>query len=117
MKRINLTQHQSTPAQNCIDLTSSSLKKLKSLLTFTSIPDALEMKSRASLIVALAKKAEAKQAMIGGAPYFMSYLELALKKQNIQPLYAFTKRESREFAVDGKNEKRTIFTHIGYVKC
>ena len=54
--------------------------------------------------------------MIGGAPFFMSYLETALKSANIRPLYAFTARDSVDAEqADGSVKKVAVFKHIGFV--
>ena len=54
--------------------------------------------------------------MIGGAPFFMSYLETALKSASIRPVYAFTARDSVDIEQeDGTVKKTAIFKHMGFV--
>lgn len=55
--------------------------------------------------------------MIGGAPFFMSHLEVALKRANIRPVYAFTARDSVDIKQeDGSVKKTAIFKHMGFVE-
>ena len=49
--------------------------------------------------------------MIGGAPYLMAELEMALGWVGIIPLYAFSVRVSSE--KDGV--KTSVFRHLGFV--
>lgn len=57
------------------------------------------------------------QVMIGGALFLMPHLERELKALHIQPLYAFTKRESVEKTLpDGSVEKVAVFHHAGWVQ-
>ena len=56
------------------------------------------------------------KAMIGGAPYLMSELEKELWYRGIEPVYAFTKRESVESVDENGNVTKTaIFKHAGFV--
>ena len=56
-------------------------------------------------------------AMIGGAPYLMGPLEQALKENNIDPLYAFSKRISSEYVdEEGNVRKEMVFKHLGFVE-
>lgn len=54
--------------------------------------------------------------MIGGAPFFMRYLEVALLDQSVEPVYAFTCRETKEITVDGGLQKTSVFRHVGFVR-
>lgn len=114
---VNLTQHQATEAQKEAGVVESICPSVVNiLLTFDSIPTKQEMKSRAGDLVLLAIDSGAKEAMIGGAPFFMSTLEKALKDAEIKPLYAFSKRESvDEPQEDGSVRKTTVFNHLGFV--
>lgn len=117
---INLTQHpaaQEQALQGVFDFEGLQLQALKKALTFEGIPSKEEMRLRALLLAEMAKRAGVQKAMIGGAPYFMSALEKALKDVGIQPLYAFSVRESIEKTLpDGSIQKVNIFKHLGFVE-
>ena len=115
---LNLTQHDSTPEQRNQGVVEPSDKQLiRDLLTFNSIPSKEEMAEKASKLAAVAVNEKCGSAMIGGAPYFMSALEAALKEQRIKPLYAFSVRESVDVAqADGSVRKMAIFRHLGFVE-
>lgn len=140
MSIINLTQHQATPEQvaaGVFDLPTILRGYLSELLTFDAIPSAEEIKARANDIAIMAamlargadraeeadgavaendRGALARYAMIGGAPYLMAPLEIALCDNEIQPLYAFSVRESVEQEQpDGTVRKINIFRHAGFV--
>lgn len=54
--------------------------------------------------------------MIGGAPFFMSYLEKALEQAKITPVYAFSERVSVDVEKeDGSVVKTAVFKHLGFV--
>ena len=56
------------------------------------------------------------RAMIGGAPYLMAELEKELWRLGIEPVYAFSRRESVESTdAEGNVTKTAIFKHIGFV--
>ena len=112
---INLTQHQATTDQlavGVVDLTGQQLALVKTLLTFDEISTESEMKERAYQIAEIARK-HGVAAMIGGAPFFMSYLERALHKAGVTPFYAFSKRCVIKDE-DGVKE-RVVFKHEGFV--
>lgn len=121
-KIINLTQHKAAPDQSAagvVDLEEPYRTKLKELLTFDVLPTASEIYTIASMIALMANKRmpDVKNAMIGGAPFLMSSLEFALNTYGIDPLYAFSVRESvQETMPDGSIEKTTVFRHIGFVE-
>lgn len=51
--------------------------------------------------------------MIGGAPYFMSYLEREGKNRGVEVLYAFSTRD----VTDGDDGRKIVtFRHLGWVK-
>lgn len=55
--------------------------------------------------------------MVGGAPFFMRYLEEALEAAKIRPVYAFSVRDSEEQKqADGSLKKTTVFNHLGFVE-
>lgn len=122
MTIVNLTQHNATNDQIDagvfnVDYDHNELDYLRSLLTFDSIPTIEDMQQRADEIAKIALRTNAKKAMIGGAPFFMGYLETALKSVGIQPLYAFSQRVSVETtAEDGTVTKQNVFKHIGFVE-
>lgn len=116
---INLTQHPATPEQKeagVLDLDDTTGLMLKTLLTFEEIPTAKDLLLRAQQIAVIAKGTFAKKAMIGGATFFMIYLHVALMREGITPVYAFSRRESVEERLpDGTVKKSSIFKHIGFV--
>jgi hypothetical protein len=136
MSIINLTQHLATPEQvaaGVFDLPPNLRGDLAALLTFDAIPSVEEIRSRAydiaTMAALIADRAEevdgadndrggfALQAMIGGAPYLMASLESALRDQGIEPVYAFSVRESVEKTLpDGSVQKTNVFRHVGFVK-
>ena len=114
---LNLTQHSASIEQieaGLFDLRSEDRKILVSLLTFLEIPSKEEMVTRATSIAQLVHDhyPNVDGVMIGGAPYFMSTLEGALMHHKLNPVYAFSIRES----VDHPNgAKMSVFKHVGFV--
>lgn len=111
---LNLTQHKASEEQVSVGVFEPSEKdkeKIKKLLTFEKLPDPNEMKERAKKIVKIAEKYKKIRVMIGGAPYFMPYLEKELIRNNFVPLHAFTKRVVKE--ENGK--KISVFKHEGFI--
>ena len=127
-KIINLTQHAATKDQQkagVVDIADSDLLAgLHDALTFQDPPSKEELDNRARYIAELACLAFSEdgnthptEAMIGGAPFFMSHLERALKAIHIRPLYAFSRREVVETkAEDGGVQKTAIFKHIDFIE-
>lgn len=119
MTVINLTQHTATPEQvaaGVVDLDGAAREQLTELLTFDHAPDPLEIRRRAAAIAGIAAESGADAAMIGGAPYLMPALEIALADRGIVPLYSFTRRESVERREpDGSVRKVAVFRHRGFV--
>jgi hypothetical protein len=120
---LNLTQHKATPDQidaGVIDLPEEERAELQRLLTFDTVPDSYEIADRADAIASFARKMTSgvfSQAMIGGAPYLMSSLEWYLKGAGIEPVYAFSVRESvEEIAPDGSVRKVNVFKHAGFIQ-
>lgn len=136
---INLTQHSMTEEQykyNNEDLLEIKFKPyngtsvgspdyIKRLLNFDTIPSKKEIMDRAVALAAYASGLlnQAKNdddklfALIGGAPYLMGPLEEMLKNEGIQPLYAYSQRESIEtINADGTVVKTAIFKHKGYIE-
>lgn len=115
---INLTQHLATHEQleaGVIDLEYNTSLKLKKLITFDTLPSQHDLSERAKFVAMLAHSTGAKKAMIGGAPFFMSHLEKALKEQGITPYYAFSERVCSEKFKDGKIIKVNEFKHLGFI--
>ena len=127
---INLTQHAASPeqiTQGVTDLQGEQRDALVHLLTFSELPDVQEILDRASDIAELAcynglgdpdgDSPMPHQAMIGGALWLMAPLAEELKVRNIQPLFAFSLRESSEIAMpDGSVRKTMVFRHVGFVE-
>lgn len=115
---LNLTQHTETKEQAQAGvITLDNHEQVKSLLTFDFLPSKETLKSRAEEIAYLCTQNGAKKAMIGGAPFFMSALEKALKERGITPVYAFSRRESvEEQGKNGEVIKKNIFVHLGFVE-
>ena len=120
---LNLTQHAASAEQieaGVIDMIGRDLESLKALLTFEELPSADEIDRRASEITRLAKDAlfgqPERKAMIGGALWLMAPLSFYLKAAGINPVFAFSKRESVEKVIDGKTVKTNVFKHVGFVE-
>ena len=121
IKIVNLTQHQPTVEQiaSGVETLDEKQEIIKKLLTFNELPvDKEELKERAIRLANIAKEEGVYEyAMIGGAPYLMSYLEKSLKNLGIQPLYSFSKREVIEKKQDnGEIQKISFFKHIGWIE-
>ena len=120
MKILNLTQHQATPHQienGVVELDATTKEWLTSLLTFDTLPTAEDIEYRASAIARNTRMLGYDKAMIGGALWLMSSLEKHLKINNIQPMYAFSVRESVEtINDDGSVKKQNVFKHIGFIE-
>ena len=119
---LNLTQHKVTQDQlsaGVVDMAIDNQKLLQALLTFDDMPDENILRSRAYHIATLVKNhyQNFSHAMIGGAPFFMRYLESALRTVEVKPLYAFSKRITVETVQpDGQTVKTSIFKHEGFVE-
>jgi hypothetical protein len=118
MTILNLTQHAASQAQlNNGVIEPIDKEQVQKLITFDTIPTGSEMRFRAKILAQIAKESGASAAMIGGAPYFMSTLEDALMNVNIEPVYAFSVRESQEVVQpDGTIQKVSVFKHAGFVR-
>lgn len=136
---VNLTQHEMTGDQyklndeNLVEIkfkpyngiSKGSADYVKHMLNFTSLPTKEDIIYKATALADYASGLlnQAKNdgdklfALVGGAPYLMGALETALKERGIQPLYAFSQRESVETKnADGTVVKTAVFKHIGYVE-
>jgi len=113
--RINLTQHNASPEQECTE--PKNKKMVQKWLTFDTLPTLEEAQSRAWMLAQIAAEEGATEAMIGGAPFLMASLEHALTAHGIVPMYAFSVRESIETVnADGSVSKLAVFQHRGFVK-
>lgn len=118
---INLTQHLASVeqvAEGVIDAGVSERLQLRELLTFKEMPKRGEMLQRAGRIADFIRRSDVdlpRLAMIGGAPWFMPTLEKVLRFRGIVPLYAFSRRMSKEVVVGGHIRKTTVFQHEGWL--
>lgn len=136
---LNLTQHAATADQlaaGVFDLPPARRADLQSLLTFGELPDEQEILARAEQIAGLAAMYASSEdhavddgllpegdaggfalhAMIGGALWLMAPLAAALREQGIEPVFAFSTRETEEhLQPDGSVRKVMIFRHAGFV--
>lgn len=118
MKILNLTQHAASADQIVAGVVEPADKGfVQALITFDEMPSAVELRLRAEKLAQHAKAAGVEAAMIGGAPYFMAPLEAALRRAEVKPLYAFSRRESKEHVLpDGSIKKTQVFRHAGFVE-
>ena len=113
MKILNLTQHLASQEQIEEGVVEPKNKDfVKELLTFDELPTKEEIQKRATELTKIAMNEGYKKVMIGGAPYLMGMLELTLKSQGIQSVYAFSKRVS----IEKDGVKTSVFKHIGFVE-
>lgn len=139
MATMNLTQHAATADQiaaGVFDLPAAVRADLQSMLTFGELPDEQEIRSRAEQIAGMAAMCAsgedradddgalpagdaggfALHAMIGGALWLMAPLADALREQGIEPVFAFSVRETEEQKqADGSVRKDAVFRHAGFV--
>jgi hypothetical protein len=121
---LNLTQHIGTEEQGVIEPKREDKARIQELLTFDRIEDTTSdaMFDKAQELAKIAKSYDRDGldnrmgAMIGGALYFMTFLEMALAENGITPMYAFTKRVTEEVP-DGNGgvKKTSVFKHGGWV--
>lgn len=130
MNIINLTQHEATPDQmaaGVTDMQKQEREALSDALTFDKLPSSDEIRDRAEWIAELAvhnglggdygDDPHPDQAMIGGAPWLMGPLCDALRQRGIDPVFAFSVRETQEsHQTDGSVRKVNVFRHTGFVR-
>ncbi len=118
MRILNLTQHAATQDQVASGVVEPADKHLvQALITFDALPDAMELRAKATALAQMAAYDRFDTVMIGGAPFFMAPLEKALRERNIKVLYAFSQRESvDEMQKDGSVRKTHVFRHAGFVE-
>ena len=116
---INLTQHKATDEQiraGVVDPMPELKAKIRQALTFDALPSQAEIARAAVALAWLADESGEAVAMIGGAPFLMSSLEVALTEIGIRPMYAYSRRESVERTqADGSVRKVAVFKHLGFV--
>lgn len=122
MKIINLTQHIATSEQihaGVKDPVDPIKNSIQGHLTFNTLPTMFRIRGTARAIAEIAasykKSHDIHHAMIGGAPYLMAALEQELLLVGVEPLYAFSVRESVEVIEDGYVRKTNVFRHLGFV--
>lgn len=116
MTIVNLTQHYATPDQIAAGVIDLNNPKIEELLTFNTLDSVKEKHARAKELAQIALQSGATQALLGGAPFFMSAMENALTAVGIESVYAFSVRESVETtAPDGSTIKQSVFKHLGFV--
>ena len=125
MKVINFTQHTLTKEQidslveegfSLENIEIEAPQWLKDRLTFTSCPTREDVAFRARELADYAKRLLATDVVLGGAPYFMGALEVALDFEEIKFRYAFTERMAVETVnPDGTTTKTSVFRHSGWV--
>lgn len=120
---LNFTQHDATPEQvaaGVMEPDADNKERIRQLLTFQQIPTQSELRQRATdcavLASDLARKYACDGVLIGGAPYFMSHLESALRLFKVRYCYAFSRREVEEqIQPDGSVKKTHVFKHVGFI--
>jgi len=138
---LNLTQHDATEdqlAQGVFEPRTEIKEKIKTLLTFETLPTTLMIDDVSSKLATLAEDEfidhlvnlnqlskddydenglpSECEVMIGGAPFLMSSLESDLLARGLQPVYAFSKRVVKEVKKGKSVKKIEEFTHEGFVR-
>lgn len=120
MKIYNLTQHTLTEEQvkdGLLELQPEQAARVRTLLTFDTLPTAAEVQERAQQLAELAAAAGAEGAMLGGAPFLMGPLGSSLRRHGIRTFFAFSQRRSTEVHLaDGTVEKRCVFCYEGLIE-
>jgi len=124
MSRIlNLTQHLATPDQieaGVYDITEPQHREiLLRALTFETVPGDEDVVDAAEELAGLATSLaeDGGDVMIGGAPFLMHSLHVALVNAFLNPVYAFSVRKSVEKTMpDGSVQKASVFQHAGFVR-
>jgi len=123
MKILNFTQHDATPEQlsaGVVEPDADNKERIRQLLTFDELPTQSDLRQRATncavLACVLLAKYQCDAVMIGGAPYFMSHLESALRLFRVRFCYAFSSRVAEEqMQPDGSVKKVNVFRHVGFI--
>jgi hypothetical protein len=125
MRILNLTQHGATQDQlenGVVDCVRTDV--LKTLLEVRELPSQEDLWMRANNLVTMVVHRETGPdlpildgVMIGGAPYLMGVLEIALRRAGYRVFYAFSQREIvEESQPDGSVWKVAVFRHKGFVE-
>lgn len=132
---LNLTQHMATPEQldaGVVEPSGEAKAVITALLTFDILPTQEDIEERAMALAGLAYDEIGRLAaergfpitadegacvMIGGAPFLMPRLEMAIRRHEpLEPVYAFSERVSTEqIQPDGSVRKVNTFRHLGFV--
>ena len=129
---LNLTQHSATPEQinsGVVDLPDPVLRQVVAeLLTFDQPPRHPEIAGRAADLAMVAVETfdllsetvvgddGPRFVMIGGALWLMAPLARALRALGLEPVFAFSSRETvEETQPDGSVRKVAVFRHRGWV--
>lgn len=98
-------------------MTPAKQKEVSAWLTFNTPPTSPVITQRAALIAQVAAEVpECNTAMIGGALWLMAPLTAALRERGIEPVFAFSVRDTEEQKQpDGSIRKTTVFRHAGFV--
>jgi hypothetical protein len=124
MERIlNFTQHVPTEEQvaaGVVEPEPADKQQVQSLLTFDELPTPKELRTRATecalLASVLLEKYQCDGVLVGGAPFFMSVLESALRSLGVPFCHAFSKRVAQEETLpDGTVRKTHVFRHVGFI--
>jgi phosphotransacetylase len=123
MRTLNFTQHEATPEQlsaGVVEPDGYDKQRIRELLTFDELPKHSDLRQRATncavLACVLLAKYECDAVMVGGAPYFMSHLESALRLFRVRFCYAFSSRVAEEqMQPDGSVKKVNVFRHVGFI--
>ena len=121
---VNLTQHPATPAQMTAgveDVPADLRKNLVAGLTFDRLPTVQEVCRAVDRLVEMVDLVNADHdidaVMIGGAPFLMMPLTVALRRRGYRVVFAFSARDSVEtINADGTVSKSSVFRHAGFVE-
>jgi phosphotransacetylase len=120
---LNFTQHDATPEQlaaGVVEPYADNKERIRQLLTFNELPTQAQLRERATdcavLASVLVRKYGCDAVLIGGAPFFMSHLESALRLFRVRFCYAFSTRVAEEqMQPDGSVRKTHVFKHVGFI--
>ena len=123
MTILNFTKHDATPEQleaGVVEPCADNKERIRQLLTFNELPTQAELRQRATdcavLASLLVRKYDCDAVMVGGAPFFMSHLESALRSFRVRFCYSFSRREAEEqIQPDGSVRKTHVFKHVGFI--
>lgn len=114
----NLTKHRSTwreQKMGVIEPTWRVKKDIIGLQSFPDLPDQESLEKRAHKLAGIAKLSGCKKALIGGASFFMSTLEMALCYHGIEPVFIWNlKNDNNEWQFGGFVE--SAFVMKGWLK-